>query len=516
MGAYAIVRQEDFANARGEFERFIEQLGADRAMAMRHDEVERLAVAEGRRVALAALQDHLALRAVRESRQNRVEGADDVTRTHIRPRTRGLLTILGPVKVERLAYSARGTSSLAPLDAELNLPIELYSFEVRRVAAIEASKGSFDEAMATLGAMTGAPVPKRQIEELAARAAVDFEAFYKQQPATPATAADLLVLTFDGKGIAMLRKALREATRRADEERRHKLDKRLCKGEKKNKKRMAQVAAVYDVAPFPRRPSEVVFDLKPEPGAKTRKRPRAQNKRVWASILRDPVDVVVDAFEEAERRDPDHQRRWVALVDGNKTQIDLIERCAKQCGVEVTLILDVIHVLEYLWKAGLCFCKEGSSELEQWVTERLLRILEGHSSDVAGGINRSATKRGLDANDRKNADACADYLIGYKEMLRYDEFLSDGLPIATGVIEGACRHLIQDRMGRTGARWGLDGAEAILRLRSLRSSGDFDDYWRFHLEQEHRRNHAAHYAAMPTPSQEGRPKLRLVHGGASS
>jgi len=102
-------------------------------------------------------------------------------------------------------------------------------------------------------------------------------------------------------------------------------------------------------------------------------------------------------------------------------------------------------------------------------------------------------------------------------MLRYHEYLRDGLPIATGVIESACRHLIQDRMGRTGARWSLAGAEVILQLRSLRSSGDFDDYWRFHIEQEHRRNHVAQYAVMPaTTSPRGRSTLRVVRGGASA
>ena len=308
---------------------------------------------------------------------------------------------------------------MCPRDAELTLPIELYSFEVRRIAALESSKGSFDEAETTLETMTGAPVPKRQVEQLATRAAMDFEAFYAQQIPTTATGSDLLVLTFDGKGIAMLKKALREATRKAAEGHRHKLDKRLCKGEKKNKKRMAQMAAVYDVAPFVRRPSEMVFELKPEAGVAKRKRPRAQNKRVWASIAREPENVVVEAFEDAERRDPDHQRRWVALVDGNKTQIELIRQCAKLFGVEVTLILDVIHMLEHLWKAGLCFCNEGTPELERWVTERLMRVLEGNASDVAGGIHRSATKRALDVKDRKNADDCADYLLSYKDMLRY-------------------------------------------------------------------------------------------------
>jgi hypothetical protein len=116
--------------------------------------------------------------------------------------------------------------------------------------------------------------------------------------------------------------------------------------------------------------------------------------------------------------------------------------------------------------------------------------------------------RELPPDKRVGADDCADYLIAKRSMLRYDRYLRQGLPIATGVIEGACRHLIVDRLDITGARWSVRGAEAILRLRSLRSSGDFDDYWRFHLEAEHARNHASRYA--------GKPTLRVIAGGASS
>ena len=137
--------------------------------------------------------------------------------------------------------------------------------------------------------------------------------------------------------------------------------------------------------------------------------------------------------------------------------------------------------------------------LEDWVGSRLLNILQGYASSVAAGIRRSATLRGLTRQQREAADTCADYLLHHACYLRYHEYLAAGLPIATGVIEGACRHLVKDRMDLTGARWSLAGAEAVLRLRALRASGDFDEYWRFHEAQEYQRNHAALYADRTVP-----------------
>ena len=112
-------------------------------------------------------------------------------------------------------------------------------------------------------------------------------------------------------------------------------------------------------------------------------------------------------------------------------------------------------------------------------------------------MRRSATLRRLSADKRKAVDTCADYLLNYKDMLRYDEYLLEGLPIATGVIEGTCRHLVNDRMDITGARWGLRRAEAILKLRSLHCSKDYEDYWDFYKEQTLRRNHLSQYDNYP-------------------
>ena len=122
------------------------------------------------------------------------------------------------------------------------------------------------------------------------------------------------------------------------------------------------------------------------------------------------------------------------------------------------------------------------------MSERLLLILQGKASQVAAGIRRSATLRKISKTERIPVDKCCGYLLKNKLHLQYHLYLKEGLPIATGVIEGACRHLIKDRMDVTGARWSLKGAEAIIKLRSLRSSKDFESYWQFHEKQEYIRN----------------------------
>jgi hypothetical protein len=148
---------------------------------------------------------------------------------------------------------------------------------------------------------------------------------------------------------------------------------------------------------------------------------------------------------------------------------------------------------EYLWKAAWCFFAEGDPKAEKWVKDKAAEILAGRAGIVAGSITRKATHLNLDPQKRKAADRCATYLLNKRPHLDYPTALANGWPIATGVIEGACRHLIKDRMDITGARWGLDGAEAVLKLRALKTNGQFDDYWAYHLTRERERNHESRY-----------------------
>ncbi len=519
MEAYAIWGEGAFAEADEQFERIKTHLCSAAAARMEHSVLEKRLQEDGWSLLRLLFQAHLDLRAHEEQEQGLgswVVGADGVEQTHHRVTERSLMTIFGPVRVERIAYGGRGQQSLHPLDASLNLPPELYSHGLCERVAEEAAKSSFDETVSSIERTTGARIAKRQVEQAVVRGAEDFDAFYEMRTAgdAPATPGSILVLSVDGKGVVMRQEDLRERTRQAALSRQSKLQKRRSKGEKPNSKRMATVAAVYTVAPFERTAAEIVGELHGEEDAASRSvRPRPEHKRVWASVVKEPAEVIGEAFQEARSRDREKEKTWVALVDGNAKQLELLQAGAEREGVSLTILLDVIHVVEYLWGATWALHCEGSAEAEAWVSERLRRILCGQSSEVAAGMRRSATLRGLSAQKRKPIDRCARYLHNHRDFLRYDLALAQGLPIATGVIEGACRHLVKDRMDLTGARWRLPSAEAVLRLRSLRSSGDFDSYWCFHLEQERKRNHNARYAGGRIPRVRRRQEKKSKRRG---
>lgn len=481
---------EAFRSVRVQLEATIDQLHSSTTAQMEHDQVEALIKQRGTEVMRLLLQGHLDVRCKSEQRMDSVLGGDGVVRTRCRENCeRSLMTEFGQVVVRRKGYSAKGVKSLFPLDAELNLPEDKYSSELCRLVAQKVADSSFDEGVENIRRTTGGKVPKRQIIAQTVKISQDFDAFYNLA-GEPEKTSDLLVFTVDGKGVVMREEDLRPTTRKAAEKQKDSHGARLAPGEKLNRKRMATVAAVYSLQAQERTPEQIMGPKEDKPAPV-----RAKNKRVWASIEHDSRGVIKDAFEEALKRDPTQSRHWVVVVDGGEQQLHHILDMVETYQANITLVLDLIHVLEYLWKAAYCFHPVGSSQAEEWVKEKALRILHGAAGRVAVDLQRDATRKQLSQNKRRPVDKCASYLQKYSPMLEYDSFLSDGLPIASGVIEGACRHLIKDRLDRTGARWRMKSAEAIIRIRALRSSGDLDAYLRFHREQELQRNHLCRYAA---------------------
>lgn len=513
--AQDLSKAEAYLPAREQLDSLIEQLRAPKTQRMTESEVENLIESEGRELLRRLLQAHLDERGPGQVSEPVID-QNQREHTHQRLESCEIKSIFGQVTLERQAYGGRELESLRPLDAELNLPKKLYSHTLRRRIALTVAKGSYDGTVATIAEFNGVKIGKRQAEETALDAAQDFDSFYQTQRSQTRREAkatgEILALQMDGKGIRMLRSDLREQTRLAAEKRTPRLDHRRSKGEKPHAKRMSTVAAVYTISPFIRTPEDIVREFKPtdEP---LPARPGPEDKRVWASLKDSPETIVRQMFEEAARRDPNATKQWVAVVDGNKTQIKSLAAAAAKHGRRLTIVIDLIHVLEYLWDAGHVLHTEGDPNVEVWVQERLVDILLGRSSQVAAGIRRSATRRQLSSKQREPIDACANYLINLRKFLRYDQYLAAGYPIATGVIEGACRYLVKDRMDITGARWSLKGAEAVLKLRSLLSSDDFDEYWEFHLQQEHQRNHAKHYAdgKPPKPISPLDPEKRGSH-----
>jgi hypothetical protein len=467
-------------------------LSGGEAAGLTHEQLETWLEELGRGLICQLFQDHLDLRAGRETRVGGVVDADEVPHNAVESdHHRPLETIFGEVTITRLAYRAKGAANLHLADAELNLPKERHSHGLRERCAIEAARGSYKEAISAVQRATGVELGKRQVEGLAARASVDFCAFYERHERPVAGDGEVVVISVDGKGVVMRPEGLRDQTAKAAAKSKKKLKGRLSKGEKLNRKRMAEVGAVYTVTPVPRAIEDVMAHSSEVTTPK--EAPKAAHKWVTASVVEDTKSVIARVFDEANRRDPDHAHDWVALVDGNNHQIDRIEAEAEARGVEVTVLVDWIHVLEYLWSSAWSFFAEGDSVAEDWVDEKAGEVLAGRASIVAASIRRKATTLGLDATARKNADVCADYLLAKVPYLDYPTALSKGWPIATGIIEGCVRYIVKDRMDVTGARWGLDGAEAVLKLRAVRANGDWDTYWAFHLAEEYKRIHGSRY-----------------------
>lgn len=508
MSAALELSRLDHAYPKGReyFEFIVSLLNSRQGGEMDLSELERELTQRGLELMRRLLQEHLESRSPRRCDQP-VEGADGVVRDKVRLHERKVETVFGTVQDKRAGYGQKGVESLHPLDAELNIPPQRYSLELRRRIAEEIAKNSFDETVESIAKTTAGHVPKRQVEELTQLSAQDFDAFYERRQYSPeafAGTGPLLIISSDGKGVVMHKEDLREQTRKSAEKRTQKMQTRLAKGEKKNCKRMATVATVYTIDTFERTPEDLMAEA--DRAIENRKRPRPEQKRVWASLVKDPEQVIRDAFAEARRRDPNREKSWVALVDGNNAQIKILKRLAKENGVELTIIVDIIHVIEYLWKAGRAFHPNSGPELEGWVRHRLLNVLNGKAALMAAGMRRSATRKKLDDKAREPVDTCATYLQNKAPYLYYDRYLLQGFPVATGVIEGACRHLVKDRLEITGAKWKLASAEAVLRLRALRSSKDFEEYWRFHEVCEYKRNHQDRYAdGIVPPTSSPRP-----------
>ncbi len=453
-------------------------LASSGALQLPLHQIESQQHARGREVQRLLLQAHLQHRGngdVGPALQLELPDGE-VLYSHRRLSDRSLTTVFGTVELVRMGYSRPGAPSIFPLDKALALPERSFSYELQRRLVKAAVQNPFLESVQTIAELTGVSVSKRSLEEIVPDAARYFDAFYQQRSVSTAAGA-ILVAAVDCKGIPMVKPGGAQPKAR------------LTKGQKANKKRMATVATVFTRAPWVRTPQQVIESLFPTSrpaSGETPPPPRPENKRVWASLLKGKTAVIQEVAEEMDRRDPSRSMTRLALTDGERAlQIRVDQK------LNVTLILDLIHVLEKLWKAAYCFHTEGSLEADLWVIDRTLRILFGEVGQVVKGIRQSVTKRGLSGPKRKTLNAVANYLYRNRARMRYHEYLANGWPIASGPVEGACKNLIKDRMERSGMRWTEQMAEALVQLRAIYLSGDFDRYWEFHIEQDQRRLYPA-------------------------
>ena len=413
-----------------------------------------------------------------------VEATDGQTVRRLPERhDRRYVSIFGELTITRVVYGTREGQKIerVPLDERLGLPEGDFSYVLEDWGQRFCLKESFAEAGRSLEMLLGLDLGRRTLEQMNRAVAGYAPAFRAAiEPPSSEEEGPLLVVTADGKGVPM-RKPVPDGPQPHH---------RPTKGEKRNKKQMACVGAVYSIKPFVRTADDILDEVVREKRAKDR--PRPQHKHVWAEMIREvegepPVTAKDGLFcqlhDELVIRNLGRDRPVICLMDGERSLWD-----ARGASFpEAVGVLDLFHVLERVWGVAHCLHKEGSDEAEAYVEERLRELLEGRVGAVIGEFRRCLTREHLRGTKRQVVRSAIEYLENNRGHLKYDEYLAAGYPIGSGVAEGACRHLVKDRLEQTGMRWTVAGAQAMLHVRALYLNDQWEDFLEFRVEQEQNR-----------------------------
>jgi hypothetical protein len=394
---------------------------------------------------------------------------------------RRYVSIFGPFVLERTVYGSREGQALefVPLDDRLQLPESAFSYVLQDWDQALAMEQPFAQVSQTIERILKLKQSVDSLEGVNRQQAEDVADFRDLQGSPPAAEeGQIVVVSADCKGIVIRGQGTPT----------------VCGGERPagqraNQKRMAAVAAVYTVDPYVRTADEVVAALFRDPDYEPAPRPKPCHKRVWASLPqegsepRSSIAVVFDwVWWEFAQRNPELTRPTVCLCDGQEA---LWQACADSVLDEYRIdILDLLHVTPRLWAAAKLLYGEKSKEVLPFVRQRVTQVLEGKVETVIRTLRRHAQERGLPSAKKKALARICSYLHKNRQRMRYDEYLREGYPIASGVIEGACRHLIKDRMERAGMHWTLTGAQSMLDLRSVWIGGNWEVFQQQRIERE--------------------------------
>ena len=390
---------------------------------------------------------------------------------------RRYLSIFGEFWLPRVVYGSREKQKIdfVPLDNRLQLPETIYSYVLQNWDQSLCVEEAFGQASTTMQRILGLKQPVDSLEHMNQEMAKQATTFMLNRP-QPEQEGEIVVASADQKGIVMRRQADDPPPKA-----------HRSKGDKASQKRMATVATVYTVDRYPRTPEEVVSALFRDAPEPTAGRPKPQHKEVWASLPRNdqPGSGIEAAFAwmvgELYLRGRAAGKPLVYLCDGQEALWDARYGWLSERAID---ILDLLHVTPRLWQAAHVFHKEGSQQAEDFVRDRVLRVLQGKAAGVIRGLREMATKHELVGARKKTIAKVCGYLEANLERMRYDEYLKAGYPIASGAVEGACRHLVKDRMERAGMHWTLPGAQAMLDVRSIYVSGLWDEYQEYWITCE--------------------------------
>jgi len=464
---------------RADFEKMLEYVTGEEARSATADAIERGLFKMLIQMGLKLLSLFFEMRSQNATRQHLILPDGSVAYYH-RDTPRRYVSIFGKLHLVRPYFYRRGQGGQAPLDAELGLGEDCYSDLVREVYDDLSVYGVYHKACEIIGRLLGLTLSTRAIQSNVAEDAAEVANYYEQKPApAPESEAEILVIQADGKGVPMI---LEEAQP----------DKvRLGKGEKRGCKKEAIVTSVYTIAPAPRTPEQVIASYYDQ--IRLPKPSQPQNKHLWATL--DGKDAALSRLlAQVQPRTGQHIQHKIALCDGCSP---LQVRIAKYFS-DFTQILDFIHANEYLWKVANALFGETDERRLTWMKKHTLQLLSGKTKRLIAELRRQAKQPKMRKCTRTQLLVTANYFQRNLPFMDYPTYLALGYPIASGVIEGACRHLVKDRCELSGMRWSQNGAESLLRLRTVAENNDWEEYHAYRKQQRHLRLYGSLRPSLPS------------------
>lgn len=400
---------------------------------------------------------------------------------YIRDRKCLYRSIFGPIEIGRAYYHETGSPGVFPLDREINLPEKGYSYMLQEISSKLAVNGSYEKAGEILSDIFPLKLPIRSLERVVGDVREDVARYYDQKP-TPVSSeqAVITVATIDRKGVVIRKLPSEEPVEKAAP----------SDPDKPGKKKMSTVISTYNIERHQRTADDVGREINKEEPLPDK--PKPEGKEVWGSVT-ESVEATVLRLRDMVNKRLRVAQELVCILDGERGLWRLVHKYFPTA----FFVLDIFHVLEHLAKASHCLYEEKSPEARKFVTDRLKMLLTGQSGRLIGGLKQIVTKNKLSKSRKYQFNKVIGYLERNKKHMRYDICLEKGYPIGSGVIEGACRNLINDRLELTGMRWILQGAESVIRLRAVFINKDWRDFWTFHRKTERERLYGSFKEASP-------------------
>lgn len=448
------------------------------AQRMEIGEVERQLLSLVMAVGRAALEEFVAVKGSGYAGKQIVDRQGN-RRPYVRDRVCAYRSIFGTISIPRAYYYDVGSPGAFPLDGELNLPDRGYSYLVQEFSSRLAATMSYEDAQEVLNSFFPVKVPIRSLESIVGDVCDEVDGFYEEKaPSEVCTDAVVTVATVDKKGVVIRKPQGGETF----------AEKASANPDKPGKKKMATVISTYVTPRHVRKTDDIVREMSDRESSDPK--PKPQNKMTWGSLTEGSENTIARLKKAADQRLP-KGNELVCILDGERSLWALVYSYFPSA----FFVLDIFHVLEHLGKAALCFHDEASPQAREFVTERLRMLLHGKAGRMIGGLKQMLSKQELSGTKKH----CLEQVIGYLERnrkhMRYEICLAKGYPIGSGVIEGACRNLINDRLELTGMSWTLRGAESVMRLRAVHINKDWDAFWTHRRKSERHRLYGIGYSS---------------------